>query len=136
MENNTIKPSRKVIEVKYGDGYYARRPISDSSVKEATSNVKKHVKYEKMEFNRKISDIIYSPKNIFYEVEYGPEFDTSDECTEYQVNFFHSRSIYNRHSIISIITISLVRKSKNWSPHPSIACFEVPRKSQPKLSGL
>ena len=40
-----------------------------SYVKEAITNVKKHMKDKKMEFNKWISNINYSPKNKFYAVE-------------------------------------------------------------------
>ena len=40
-----------------------------SYVKEAITNVKKHMKDKKMEFNKWIYNINYSPKNKFYAVE-------------------------------------------------------------------
>ena len=40
-----------------------------SYVKEDITNVKKHMKDKKMEFNKWISNINYSPKNKFYAVE-------------------------------------------------------------------
>ena len=66
-------------------------PKNDSYVKEAINNVNKHMKEEKMEFNRKFYDIIYSSKNPFYSVEYRLELNNSAECTEYQVNLFHNQ---------------------------------------------
>ena len=52
--------------------------------------MKKHIKDEKLEFNKKISGINYSPKNPLYAVEYRPKLETSYECTEDQVNLFHN----------------------------------------------
>ena len=45
---------------------------SYSYVKEVIRKVKKHVKYNKIEFNKKLSGINYLPKNTFYAVEYRP----------------------------------------------------------------
>ena len=53
-----------------------------SYVKEAITNVKKHMKDEKMEFNKWISNINYSPKNTFYAVEYRHELESSAKYRE------------------------------------------------------
>ena len=47
-----------------------------SYVKEAITNVKKHMKDKKIEFNKWISNINYSPKNTFYAVEYRSELES------------------------------------------------------------
>ena len=39
-------------------------------------------------FFKNRSDINYSLKNTFYDVDYRPEFDTSDECTKYKFKYF------------------------------------------------
>ena len=45
-------------------------------VKESITNVKKHMKDEKMEFHKKISNVIYWTKNKFYAVEYRYELES------------------------------------------------------------
>ena len=54
-----------ILKVYYGDGSYAWTTIFNSYVKEAIKNVKKRTKDDIMVFNKKISDINYSPKNQF-----------------------------------------------------------------------
>ena len=75
----------------YVDGSYAWTISSDSYVKEYIRNIKKRMKDEKIKFNKKLSEIKYSPKNPFYAVGYIPELYTSSECTEDQVKFFHKK---------------------------------------------
>ena len=62
---------------------------SDSYVKEAIKNVKKRLKENGLEYNKNLSDIKYLAKNPFESVEYRPKLDTSMECNEYQVSFYH-----------------------------------------------
>ena len=61
----------------YGYGSYAWTMSSDYFVKEAFRNVKKFIREYNMEYNKKLYDIHYSPKNTFSVVGYRPEFDTS-----------------------------------------------------------
>ena len=64
--------------------------ISNLYVKEAINNVKKRLKEDGMEYNKKLYDVNYSPKNPFSSVEYMPELETSTECNVYQVPFYHN----------------------------------------------
>ena len=58
---------------------------SDSYFKEAKKNVNKWLKEDGLEYKKKISDVNYSPKNLFSPVEYRPDLGTSMECNTYQV---------------------------------------------------
>ena len=49
----------------YGDGSYAYTISVYCYGKEAINNVNKYMKDEKMEFNKKLSVINYSPKNTY-----------------------------------------------------------------------
>ena len=64
--------------------------ISDSYVKEDINTVKKRLKEYGLEYNKKLSDVNYFPKNSFSTVDYRPELDTSMEWNEYQVSFYQS----------------------------------------------
>ena len=46
---------------------------SDSYVKEEINNLKKRLKEDGMEYNKKLSDINYYLKNTFLSVDYIPE---------------------------------------------------------------
>ena len=48
----------EIRNVEYINGYYAWTMSLDSYYKQAIRNIKKYMKYEKMEFNKKLSDII------------------------------------------------------------------------------
>ena len=48
----------------------------DYYVKEDIRNVKKNIKDETMDFNKKLYDINCSPKNTFSAVKKRPEWDT------------------------------------------------------------
>ena len=71
----TVKPSSigepkvyigsNVRRLLYGDGSYAWTMSSDLYVKEAISNVKKRLKEDGWEYNKKISDVNYFWKNPF-----------------------------------------------------------------------
>ena len=47
-----------------------------------------------------------------------------------------NRARCNRRRIQSLVTLKFISKPKNWSPHSSTACVQVPRNSQPTLFGL
>ena len=49
----------------YGDGSYAWTMSSDSYIKETINNADKRIKEDSLEYNKKLSDVNYSPKNIF-----------------------------------------------------------------------
>ena len=67
------------------------------------------MKEEKMEVNKNISGINYSPKNPFSLVEYRHGLDNSSECTEYQVHL--SQNLIGLLSwIIHIVRIDIVFK--------------------------
>ena len=74
----------------YPDGSYSWTMSSDSYVKEAIKNVKKRLKDDSLEFNKKLSDKNYSPKQPFSNASYRPELDTSQECDDDQTNFYQN----------------------------------------------
>ena len=47
----------EIVKVDYGNGSYACTMNSGYYVKQSIKNVKKHIKYDKMELNKNISDI-------------------------------------------------------------------------------
>ena len=78
MDNYTGKPLRigypkiylgaDIGKVDYGDGPYVWKISQDYFVREYIRNAKKRMKYDNVDFNKKIYDIHYSPKNPFYAV--------------------------------------------------------------------
>ena len=80
MQKYTVKSS-SIVDIRlylganigiedYGNVSYAWTMTFYPHVKEAIRNLKKRIKDKKMEFNKKLSDINYSPKNICSAVEY------------------------------------------------------------------
>ena len=59
-------------------------------VREAVRNAKEKMKQDRFTFNKKLSDIKYSPQSPFSNVKYRPELDTSLECSEDQTQYFQS----------------------------------------------
>jgi hypothetical protein len=99
-EKYTVKPASigepkiylgaDIGKVSYADGSYAWSMSSDSYVKEAIKNVKARLKKDGLEYNKKLSDINYSPQNPFSAVNYRPELDTSHGCSDEQVTLFQN----------------------------------------------
>ena len=95
-ENYTVKPSSigepkvylgtDISKAYYSDGSYAWTMGSQSYVKEAVRNVKKQLLLHHLKFNKKLSDIKYSPKTPFLSVDYKSELDTSSMCDHNQTN--------------------------------------------------
>ena len=63
-------------KVLYGDGSYTWTTSSDFYVKESIKNVKKRLKKYGLEYNKKLYDIRYSPKNLFSSVDYSLLLET------------------------------------------------------------
>ena len=71
----TVKPSSigyhkvyigdDVGKLLYGDGSYDWTMSSDLYIKEAINNVKKRLKEDVLEYNKKLSGVNYLPKNQF-----------------------------------------------------------------------
>ena len=62
-------------KVLYGDGSYAWTIRYDSYVNEAINNVPKSLKEYGLEYNKKLSDVNYFPKNPFSLVDYRTELE-------------------------------------------------------------
>jgi len=45
---------------------------------------------EGFEYNKKLSDVNYSPQQPFSTLNYRPEMDVSEECSVGQVQFFQN----------------------------------------------
>ena len=88
----------------YGNGFYAWTMSSNFCVKEVINSVKKRLKEEAMEYNKKHYVVSYYPKNPFSSVNYRPELDMSMECNEYQVSFYQNLILV----LIWIIEIGLI----------------------------
>ena len=57
---------------------------------EAVKNVKKKMKEDGFEFDRKLSSTTYSPKQPFSSAKYRPELDGTAECDAKQHNYFQN----------------------------------------------
>ena len=54
-------------------------------IKESINNIKKSLKEDGLEYNKKLSDINNFPKNLFSLVYYKPELNMSMEWNEYKL---------------------------------------------------
>lgn len=94
----TVKPSSigtpdrylgaDIKKVQLSDGTYAWTMSSQTYVKNAVKNVKERMKRDGFEYNRKLSDVRYSPKQPFTHISYKPELDVSAECSDDQMSYF------------------------------------------------
>ena len=99
-DNYTVKPSSvgepkvylgaDISKVYYPDGSYAWAMGSRSYVKEAVRNVKKQLLRWNLRFNKKLSDVKYSPKGPFSSVDYKSELDTSLECNPEEIQYYQN----------------------------------------------
>jgi hypothetical protein len=63
---------------------------AEQYVTDSIKNLKKRLKEDGFEFNKKLSDVKYSPRNPFSNQKYRPELDTSTPCTDQQCEFFQN----------------------------------------------
>jgi len=63
---------------------------SKTYLDKAIKNLKVKLKESGFEFNKKLLDPTYSPKQPFTTASYRPELDTSEECTDNQVTLFQN----------------------------------------------
>ena len=61
---------------------------SEQYCKEAVKNVKKKMKEQGFEFNKKLLDPRYSPKHPFSNVNYKPELDVTEACNDEQYSYY------------------------------------------------
>ena len=59
-------------------------------VKEAVRHVKEKLKMDGYEFNKKLSDVNYSPQQPFTTQSYRPELDSSLQCNDEDVNYYQN----------------------------------------------
>ena len=100
QQSFTVKPSSieepksylgaDVNKVYYDDGSYGWTMGSETYVKQAINNLKKRLDKEGYIFNKKLSDTKISAPQPFTAVNYRPELDTSDECSDEQVTFYQN----------------------------------------------
>ena len=93
----TVKPSSigepkiylgaDINKVYYSDNPYAWSMGSQSYVKEAIRNIKKHLSHNNLKFNKKLSDPNYSSRAPF---DHKSELDISLECDGDQTNYFQT----------------------------------------------
>ena len=57
---------------------------------QAIKNRKKRMQKEGFEYNKKLSDVNYSPQQPFSTLNHRPEVDVSDECSSSQTQFFQN----------------------------------------------
>ena len=99
-ESFTVKPSSieepksylgaDAGKVYYSDGTYAWTMGAETYTTQAIKNLKKRMSKEGYEYNRKLSDVNYSPQQPFSTLKYCPEMDVSDECSSSQTQFFQN----------------------------------------------
>ena len=77
-------------KIHYQDGSYAWLMGSANYVEKVVKNVKKTLEKYGYEYNRKLSDINYSPRQPFTTASYRPELDTSATCNSDQVTFYQN----------------------------------------------
>jgi hypothetical protein len=97
-DNYTVKPDSIGVPERYLGADIRKVELSDGSrawcmspqsyVKTAVKNVKQQMKKDGFEFNKKLSDPKYSPKQPFTSTQYRPELDVSAECTDQQANYY------------------------------------------------
>ena len=99
-ENYTVKPASirepkvylgaDISKAYYPDGSYAWTMGSQRYVKEAIRNVEKPLLLYNLRFNKKLTDVKYSPKKPFSSVGFKSELDTSLMCDPNQTNYFQN----------------------------------------------
>jgi hypothetical protein len=100
QESFTVKPSSigepksylgaDIGKVYYEDGSYGWTMGSETYTTQAIKNLKKRMEKEGYEYNKKLSDVDYSPKQPFSSLNYRPEMDVSDYCSDSQTQFFQN----------------------------------------------
>ena len=63
---------------------------SQSYVKEVIRNIKKKLSHNNLRFNKKLSDLNYSPRAPFSSTDHKSELDVSSECGGDQTNYFQN----------------------------------------------
>ena len=63
---------------------------SKTFLEKAIKNLKNNLKSDGFIFEKKLSDVNYSPNQPFLATSYCPELDTSVECSDKQVNLYHN----------------------------------------------
>ena len=59
-------------------------------VKDAVKHVKTRLKEEGFEFNKRLSDIRYSPQQPYSTLSYRPELDSSEVCSDSEANYYQN----------------------------------------------
>ena len=100
QQNFTVKPSSigepksylgaDVGKVYYPDGSYGWTMGAETYVTQAIKNLKKRMEKEGFEYHRKLSDVNYSPQQPFSTLNYRPEMDVSELCSDSQIQFFQN----------------------------------------------
>ena len=63
---------------------------SQQYVRDSVKNIKARLKQDGFEFNKKLSDVVYSPQQPFSNAKYKPELDTSPTCTITQFEYYQN----------------------------------------------
>ena len=63
---------------------------SEQYVRDSVKNIKQHLKERGVEFNKKLSDVKYSPRQPYSNANYCPELDMSTPCDDEQTTFFQN----------------------------------------------
>ena len=63
---------------------------AEQYVREAVKNVKKRLKEDGFEFNKKLSDVKYSPRQPYSTQKYRPELDTITPCTNIESEYYQN----------------------------------------------
>ena len=63
---------------------------STTYVEKVSKYIKKALEKDRYQYNRKLSDINYSPRQPFTIATYRPELDTSTVCNDDQITFYQN----------------------------------------------
>ena len=64
--------------------------LCEQYFKEAVRHVKEKLKMDGYEFNKKLSDVNYSPQQPYTTQSYRPELDSSLQCNDDEVNYYQN----------------------------------------------
>ncbi len=63
---------------------------AEQYVRDSVKNIKQRLKERGVEFNKKLSDVKYSPRQPFSNLKYRPELDTSTPCDDDQTTLYQN----------------------------------------------
>ena len=100
QESFTVKPfsieepksylGADINKIYYSDGSYIWTMGAETYVTHAINNPKNRMATEGFEYNKKLSDVNYSPQQPFSNLHYRLDMDVTDECSDSQIQLFQN----------------------------------------------